>query len=108
DLIDALVARRFGIGLECLPDHGRTRIIGRRAFEYALARAPIDPDHAHAFGRQEWPAVPPIARFLHELLEDRRRHAPPLHIAAHVPRLIETDIDPGDDVRRSAHEPRLF
>ena len=101
------VRARLGVGLERFPDHRRLRIVGRPAVEHALAAAPVDPHHAHAGRGEERPPGPLVAGFLDELLEDRRRDAPALGLAAEAARLVVADVDPADDVGRAADEPHV-
>src|SRR5690606_37396271 len=105
DLVLPPGATRLRIGLERFPDYRRERLFGRPAFEYALAAAAIHPHHAHTLGGEERAAGPVIARFLHELLEDRRGDPPALGPSAKTARLVVAEVDPGDDVRRAADEP---
>src|SRR5690606_32220479 len=100
-------ALRLGVRLEGLPDHGSARLVCRPAVEHALAAAPVDAHHAHTRRREERPSVPLFARVLHELLEDRCRHAPALRPTAKAAGLVIADVDAAYDIGRATYEPHV-
>ena len=105
DLLAAGGAPRLAFRLERFPDHRGARIAAGPGAEGAMARAPVDRDHADALRRSEGEDRHAFERLARELAEDRRGDGAALGVAAKAARLIEADIDAGDDVGRAADEP---
>ena len=106
DLLAAGGAPRLALGLERLPDHRRARIGARPDAEHPLAGAAVDraPCGCPAARGTAGPACP-RRRSGRTGGRSARRACRPGHSRPSAARLVEADIDAGDDLGRAADEP---
>src|SRR3954469_19353462 len=93
---------RTGSWLEGFHDGAAIALIGLHA---GLA---VDGDYLHALGHMEVDDRRSLERFLHEILEDRRREAATGCAMAQALRLVVTHIETDHEVRGVTHEPGVL
>src|SRR6185312_1996399 len=96
---DAVVAVRLGARLEGLEDDVAIARLRRPP------RRRVDADEPDAGRDAELDPRLALESGGHEVAEDGRRVARPLLVIAEGPRLVEADIDCGDEIGREADEP---